>query len=200
MSKTEIKIDNRTKDLDDAASNEIIQTTRKNKYGGNNKTGKGLAGVLENITPGENSRYLRHALGHFNLPPIDIRDDKAVEERILWYFNNCAENDMKPTVTGMANCLGVSRRTLYAWSVGETRDATHSPIVKRAYNLLEELWENYMQNGKINPVSGIFLGKNMFGYKDQSEVVLAPKDPLGDVQDEEELRQKYIDNNVIDID
>jgi hypothetical protein len=33
-----------------------------------------------------------------------------------------------------------------------------------------------MQNGKINPVAGIFLGKNMFGgsYSDKQEVVLTP--------------------------
>lgn len=31
-----------------------------------------------------------------------------------------------------------------------------------------------MQNGKINPVSGIFLGKNNFGYQDKQEMVLTP--------------------------
>jgi hypothetical protein len=39
---------------------------------------------------------------------------------------------------------------------------------------MEILWENYMQNGKINPVSGIFLGKNNFGYQDKQEMVLTP--------------------------
>ena len=31
-----------------------------------------------------------------------------------------------------------------------------------------------MQNGKINPVSGIFLGKNNFGYQDKQEMVITP--------------------------
>jgi hypothetical protein len=33
-----------------------------------------------------------------------------------------------------------------------------------------------MQNGKINPVSGIFLAKNLFGgqYTDKQEFVLTP--------------------------
>ena len=39
---------------------------------------------------------------------------------------------------------------------------------------MENMWENYMQNGKINPVSGIFLGKNNFGYQDKQEMVLTP--------------------------
>jgi hypothetical protein len=31
-----------------------------------------------------------------------------------------------------------------------------------------------MTNGKINPVSGIFLGKNYFGYQDKQEYVVTP--------------------------
>ena len=45
---------------------------------------------------------------------------------------------------------------------------------------MEDLWENYMQNGKINPVSGIFLGKNNFGYQDKQEMVLTPNNPESD--------------------
>lgn len=37
-----------------------------------------------------------------------------------------------------------------------------------------------MLNGKINPVSGIFLMKNNFEYQDKSEVVLTPNNPFGD--------------------
>ena len=32
--------------------------------------------------------------------------------------------------------------------------------------------EDYMQNGKINPVTAIFLAKNNFGYKDTQEFVV----------------------------
>jgi hypothetical protein len=35
-----------------------------------------------------------------------------------------------------------------------------------------------MTNGKINPVSGIFLGKNNFGYQDKQEYVLTPNQQL----------------------
>jgi hypothetical protein len=31
-----------------------------------------------------------------------------------------------------------------------------------------------MTSGKINPVSGIFLGKNNFGYTDKQEYVVTP--------------------------
>lgn len=46
--------------------------------------------------------------------------------------------------------------------------------VKKAYTFMEQNWEDYMQNGKINPVAGIFLGKNNYGYQDKTEYVITP--------------------------
>ena len=54
--------------------------------------------------------------------------------------------------------------------------------------------ENYAQNGKINPVTAIFLMKNHFGYRDQQEVVVTPNGPLGDQVPEDELAKKYLDD------
>lgn len=128
----------------------------------------------ENVQKGDNARYLRHALEIYQLPPIDISDEKQVQERIEWFFNHCIENDMKPTVTGLCNALGISRNTINTWHREEYRGATHSDLIKKAYNLLENLWEAYMLNGKINPVSGIFLGRNNWGYQDKIDLVVTP--------------------------
>ena len=128
------------------------------------------------VDASDNARYIRHALATLNLPPINISDPAQVDERITWYFGHCMSNDMKPTVNGMCNALGIHRDTLHTWRTGEARAGTHQEIVLKAYRLLEELWEDYMLNGKINPVSGIFLAKNMFhGYSDKQEFVLTPK-------------------------
>ena len=51
--------------------------------------------------------------------------------------------------------------------------------------------ENWMQNGKVNPVVGIFLSKNNFGYADKSEVVVTPNNPLGDAESRESIEAKY---------
>lgn len=139
------------------------------------------------IEPGDNARYLRHALATYNLPPIDISDEKQVEERINWYFGHCINADMKPTVQGLCNAIGISRNTLNEWVNGVTRDLTHGDIAKKAYTILRELYEDYMLNGKINPVAGIFIGKNHFGYTDKTEVVLTPNRPLGDEKTPEDI-------------
>lgn len=132
----------------------------------------------ELIEPGDNARFVRLAMASWDLPPINISDPKQVEQRIKEYFKNCVENDRKPQLIGMANWLGVDRSTVNSWKRGEYRSETHSPIIKKAIDLLEELWVDYMQNGKVNPGAGIFLGKNLFGYKDVADVVVTPNNPM----------------------
>lgn len=141
--------------------------------------------------PGDNSKYLRHALTTLSLPPIDIANPLQVEDRLNWYFVHCADNDMKPTVNGMCNALGIHRDTLHTWRTGEYRADSHQAIVLKAYRLLEELWEDYMMNGKINPVSGIFISKNLFyGYSDKQELVVTPNTTVDSV-DIKQIEEKY---------
>lgn len=123
---------------------------------------------------GDNARYLAHAMVIMEQPPIDRTNPVEVEERIKWYFGHCVNSDMKPTVSGMCNAIGIHRDTLHTWKTGEARKGTHQEVVLRAYRVLEELWEDYMLNGKVNPVAGIFLGKNLFQYRDQQEYVVTP--------------------------
>lgn len=149
-----------------------------------------------NLKAGDNAMYLKNALTFFNLPPIDTKDPKQVEERVNFYFTKCIQDDIKPTVNGMALSLGVDRTTLHNWNnnrVGQ-RDE-QCKIIQNAYRVLEMLWEDYMQNGKINPVSGIFLGKNHFGYKDQQEIVVEPKNPLGNLDNPEDVQRKYLEES-----
>ena len=142
------------------------------------------------VEPGDNARYIRHALVAWDLPPIDISDPAQVRQRITDYFNYCAQNDRKPQLVAMANWLGVSRETLNTWKRGEYRAETHSDIIKKAVDLLEEIWADYMQNGKINPASGIFIGKNLYGYRDVQDVVVTPNNPLDNLSNDE-ARKRY---------
>lgn len=150
----------------------------------------------ENVKKGDNAYYLRHALTILNLPPIDISDATQVSNRIDWYFNHCMEKDIKPTVLGLCNSLGISRDTINNWHRGDNRKNTHTEIIKKAYRVLEALWEDYMMNGKINPVSGIFLGRNHWGYQDKIDLVVTPQSPLGEEPSPEDLFRR-IEGTVI---
>lgn len=145
----------------------------------------------ENVEPGDNTRYLRYAMASWELPPIDISDPKQVENRIKEYLLFCVENDRKPNKIGLANWLGVDATTVNSWEREEYRALTHSPVIKKAVSLLHELWADYMQNGKVNPASGIFLGKNMFGYKDNQDITIRPDNPYGDQRDAATIAKEY---------
>lgn len=145
----------------------------------------------DKLLPGDRGRYLRSALKAWNLPVIDISDPEQVEERIYWYLNKCVEDDMKPTVMGMCNALGISRDTFYQWGVGNYRGHTHSDMIKKARDFMEEMWETYMVEGKINPIVGIFLGKNHYGYADKKEVVLEPRQTVVEPTQMEDVLELY---------
>jgi len=153
----------------------------------------------ENVEPGDNSRYLRLARVAMNLAPINPHDPVQLEGRINEYFDFCEQNDMKPNIIGMANWIGVSRVTLNAWRRGEMTAEENTEVINKARIVLEDMWQMYMMNGKINPASGIFLGKNLFGYRDVQDVVVEPKNPLGDVQDADELRKRIEADIVVDV-
>lgn len=164
----------------------------------NEKT-KRTRDIHPTLKKGDNTRYLRNALASFNLPPIDIKDAEQVRERVGWYFNNCLDNDAKPGVAGLCNALGITRMTFFNWQNGRHTTKEHQAIASKAKSIIEELYEQYMSNGKINPVSGIFLMKNNFeGYYDRQEVVLTPGNPLEPEKNEAELKRLYGANDVED--
>jgi hypothetical protein len=133
------------------------------------------------LPPGENNKYTTFALAIMQLPKIDIKNPEQLATRLTDYFQLCADHDMKPAVAAMALSLGMDRRRLWEIKTDQPGAAINNSmpqeckdIIKMAYDSLEVLWEGYMANGKINPVSGIFLGKNNFGYQDKQEYVVTP--------------------------
>ena len=57
---------------------------------------------------------------------------------------------------------------------------------------MENQWETYMNSGKINPVSGIFLGKNNFGYQDKTEYVVTPNVQQDNDYNADDIRSRYL--------
>lgn len=152
------------------------------------------------VNEGDNARYLRHARVSMNLPPIDISDPKQVEKRINEYFDYCEENDCKPGFVAMANWLGIDRSTLTSWKRGEYRGSTHSPVIEKVVSHLEELWETYMLEGKVNVVAGIFLGKQYFQMTDKQEIAVVSDNGLRAPLTPEEIAKNLPDNIPYDAD
>jgi hypothetical protein len=181
-----------TKKNDEDIVTEVVKAKKKPRGGNNILTDAALS-----VQPGDNAKYVMLGAKLFNLPPIDLNDPKQVNDRLNEFFTIHAEEDMKPTVSGMGMALGLDRRRLWEIKTGvsdrnkdlptSTRDS-----IKRAYEYMEILWENYMQNGKINPVSGIFLGKNNFGYQDKTEYVVTPNMHNDSDYSKEDIMARYL--------
>lgn len=132
--------------------------------------------MTPHLEPGDAGKFLSNSMQVAALPSIDTNNANEVANRINEYFNISIANDVKPSVAGLALALHTERQTLWRWINGiesnkpqEVRDT-----IKRAMAVLNLQMEDYMQNGKINPVSGIFLMKNNMGYQDKQEVVVTP--------------------------
>ena len=171
----------------------------KRKSNGKNSPVIGDNGLM--VEPGDNAKYLSVGMQLFRLPEIDLHDPKQVEDRLNEFFQIHYEADLKPTVAGMGMALnGMDRRRLWEIKTDNLMGGTSKynlptatlDSIKKAYKYMEILWENYMQNGKINPVSGIFLGKNNFGYQDKTEYVVTPNTHNDSDYSTEDIRKRYL--------
>ena len=180
---------------------------KKKKRGGNSPV-IGNNGL--NLEEGDNAKFLSVNIALMNMPSIDMTNESEVQQRLSEYFELYAKADMKPTVAGMAIALnGHSRNWLWAVTHdaplgGRGNECTLPPrvtdVIKKAYFLLENLWENYMQSGKVNPVAGIFLGKNNYGYQDKTEYVLTPNQNNDSDIDPDSIKARYLIDSQSDSD
>lgn len=176
-----------------------VQVIKKKPRGGNSPV-IGDNGLM--LEAGDNTKIMSINIALFNMQDIDMEDVSAVTQRLGEYFALYEKADLKPTVAGMAIALnGMSRQTLTAIAhdrpTGSAGYKTALPrevadSIKKAYKMLENMWETYMNSGKINPVSGIFLGKNNYGYQDKTEYVLTPNQQNDSDYDAEDIRQRYL--------
>ena len=175
---------------------DIVKEVVKKKPRGKN-IGETLAPVTE---PGDTQKYMGVSMQLFSLPAIDLHKPELVQERLELYFKIHFDADLKPTVAGMAMALGIDRRRLWEIKTDVANRNQDLPTltrdsIKKAYDFLENLWENYMNNGKINPVSGIFLAKNNFGYQDKTEYVVTPNMNNDSDYSAEDIKSRYLSDS-----
>lgn len=180
--------------MDEKQVKEVVDTVKKR---GRPKGSGGNVRLDQQVVtePGDNTKALTFFNELNSLVKVDLNDAVAVQNRIDLYFELCARFDMKPGMASMALALGYDRRTIWDHTNGRTTKNTEVvDTLKKAAQRLDSMMEFYMQNGKINPVSGIFLMKNNLGYQDKQEIVVTPSGPLDDQKDTKALEQQYMDS------
>lgn len=114
---------------------------------------------------------------------VDLTDAEAVQQRIMEYFELCKAYNSKILVSGFAFALGCTRDELINWSNGKTTrlsrvlSSESAQVVQKFLSFLEISWESaFANNGFRSPVTGIFIAKNNFGYKDESTNIVKHED------------------------
>lgn len=169
--------------------------TKKQKATNPSKRGSKSASVTANCTAKQEdiARIVGESVQYFNREIV--KTDEECAERLNDYFQQCCRTGQIPTVEDMALALGTTRFTLWDWENGRSQNPTRSNMIKKAKEILAAIDAKLVSEGKIPQVTYIFRAKNFFGMRDQQEVVLTPNtSPLGEQQDIEKLKQKYLEN------
>lgn len=139
-----------------------------------------------NTMPGENTKYLLHDMKLLNLPYIDMENVQQVKQRINEYLTICAEDDIKPSIASLALSFHLSRFQLFDYINGRSEGIKNTESVhaiKEIYNTINSYYEHMMNNGRINPVAGIFLMKNNLGYRDETNYIVTAKQEQTETED-----------------
>ncbi len=147
------------------------------------------------IIPEEyNARRIRFMQEILPTEPLDCNDVAEMERRFARYLELCAQWGMKVGNQAAYAAIGINKITAYEWTTRRTANRERYNFIEKVQQICALYREGLMEDGKVNPVTGIFWQKNYDGLKDQQEVVLTPNNPLGEAQNAEQLRQKYLEN------
>lgn len=136
-----------------------------------------------------NTKTANHLVRISQIAKPKLSDPKDVDRACVMYFNACAEDDVRTTVSGLAMVLGVNRLTLIGMVNGTTR-VENRDVLAKWFQMLEITDEIAMKEGKTNPVSAIFLAKNNYGYVDEQKVKVID-DELTDEEIEKRYRERH---------
>ena len=184
------KITNKT-DMPDETVTEIVKRRGKGPTPGSRPDRRELWEI--NAEPGEIGKIVSDAVNISRWSKIDTDNADQIIDRIAQYYDYCIANDVKPDMSGLALAIGVNRQTLWKWEHGVESNKPEAVrnALKKGREINETITVNLMQANRLNPIPALFLLKNNHGYKDQTDVVVTPNNPLDDLNPDD-ARKRYL--------
>ena len=130
--------------------------------------------------------------------PLDLNDVGEMERRFENYIRLCSEYGKKVSNQAAYLAIGINKDQARDFANGVSANPERSHFIKKVQQICGVYREQLMSDGKINPVTGIFWQKNYDGLRDQTELAIAPVNPLGEGKSAEELAKKYSEDAYID--
>ena len=96
----------------------------------------------------------------------------------------------------MASYTGYSQATVWDWENGRNKGFSPqtSEIIKKAKDILKIFDAKMVLAGKIPFLAYCFRSKNYYGMKDEQEIVVAPRNTLGDEMSTEEIAKRIAED------
>ena len=101
--------------------------------------------------------------------PRTFKNREECANEIEDYFKLCYQYDMIPTIASLCLYIGINRDTLYNIS-NNPKIYDYYDIVKSAIDTCHSYQESAVLSGDIPSVPFIFLAKNYYNLKDQTDV------------------------------
>lgn len=180
-----------THDEAKTAIQDIVGMKTENKV---KTTGRGgnsnYPNAKDDATPEDRTVALEEVLRWTKLPRV-VTDEECAD-RVELYFTSCKDRGVRPVWEELALALGCYDRTqLWRWQQGIGCSVARSNIIKMANTIMASYDARLAVTGKMPQIPYIFRSKNYYDMKDEQEVVLTPNNPLGNVDNPNEIAQKY---------
>lgn len=156
-----------------------------------------VQGRNPDLPEGYNTRMIQFTMELMPTEKLDYNDVEEMKRRFMHYLDTCAKYDMKIGNQAAYAAIGIDKGTAWDWANRCTTNPARADFIKKVQRFCALYREGLMQDGKVNPVTGIFWQKNYDGMRDQTETVITAHTPLGEEvtgRDAERLAETYLSN------
>lgn len=165
-----------------------------NYKGNKNSDPSKLPGAETDLPEGYNTNKIRFMRMIIPDTPIDTNDIEEMKRRFDRYLSLCEQYDQKVGNQAAYAAIGLTKEQVWDFINRNKSNPTRSDFLKKVQQICGIYRESLMEDGKVNPVTGIFWQKNYDGMRDAQEIVVSPAvNPLGDGESAERLAEKYLE-------
>ena len=150
--------------------------------------------------PGDNAKYATVLMELASWDKPDKTDVIQLDNRFMEYLQYCASNDIKIGNQMAYLALGLNKDDVYDMEHGRKLGSSASEFIKKVKQICAGNRELLMQDGKVNPITGIFWQKNYDAMKDVQDLQITASNALQPTMTMEEIAEKVKSDVVIDVD
>ena len=126
-----------------------------------------------------NHRLITSALMAIEWPPLNLKDEAAVKERIQEYFQTCDRLELRPSNLGLYAALGQTKQMISNIMSGRDRNKVTPgtcDLIQKAQTALSSYREQLALHGKVSPPIAIYWSKNFDGTSDYQRIEVSRAD------------------------